>query len=138
MENKTDMSFGRQSVAPSDLKRFFADVDRLTLSKPQSTSENINHSEMEVFLNEFNRRLLKAEERQQKYDVVHASHFNYFHLLAPDENKLSEILAFLLEPRERHGQGPVFLELLLAQLQLVVPGARLQSATVYCEAPTYL
>lgn len=121
-----------------ELQKFFAEVDGLASSRPEPKIEDISHPELETFFNEFNRRHTKAEQKQRQYDALHASRFNYFHLLDPDENKLSEVLAFLLDPRESHGQGPTFLQLLFTQLQLPVPAAHAQSATVHCEAPTHL
>ena len=41
-----------------------------------------------------------------------APEFNPFDFIAPNEIKLSRILAWLLNPKEKHGQGARFLRLL--------------------------
>jgi len=40
-----------------------------------------------------------------------APRFNCFDFINPDENKLSEVLAELLDPKGTHAQGDVFLRL---------------------------
>lgn len=45
-----------------------------------------------------------------------AADFNVFDFIAPSENVLSDILAFLLDPRSSHGQGALFLEKLMSRL----------------------
>lgn len=45
-----------------------------------------------------------------------APRFNLFDFIDPDENVLSDILRFLLDPRGTHGQGELFLSLLLKRL----------------------
>jgi len=44
-----------------------------------------------------------------------AEGFNVFDFIAPSENVLSDILAFLLDPQESHGQGMLFLEKLVSR-----------------------
>ncbi|HEX3628474.1 MAG TPA: PD-(D/E)XK nuclease family protein [Verrucomicrobiae bacterium] len=119
-----------------ELKKFFSEVGSLLPLEENGSIPNL--SEFEKFFDEFHRRNTRAEQKRQAYDARNASHFNYFHLLDPDENKLSEVLAFLLDPNERHGQGPAFLKLLFTKLQVSIPAVNLGAATVRCEAHTYL
>ncbi len=47
--------------------------------------------------------------------------FNLFHFMPWDENKVSEILAFLLDPNADHQQGNLFLALFIKQFELDFP-----------------
>ena len=54
---------------------------------------------------------IDAEEKaQQKNRLYHADRFNPFDFLKNDENGLSNILEFLLNPNESHGQGRLILD----------------------------
>jgi len=55
---------------------------------------------------------------QQMYDPVTAFKFNLFNFWYPQENKISEILAFFLDPAQAHGQGDVFLKIFIEQLRI--------------------
>lgn len=62
-----------------------------------------------------------------------APEFNSFNFWALDENKVSEILAFLLDPNETHNQGDVFLRIfinLLGQSHLI---KYIDNVKVQCE-----
>jgi hypothetical protein len=50
---------------------------------------------------------------QKIYDSEQASRFNSLNFFRPGENKISEILAFFLDPKQTHGQGALFLDLFL-------------------------
>jgi hypothetical protein len=58
-------------------------------------------------------RLAARREEQQKRDRVEASAFTVFEWIKPDENRLSDIFAELLDAEGTHGQGPLFLGELL-------------------------
>jgi hypothetical protein len=81
-------------------------------------------------------RVAIAEKKQQQRDRKEATGFNVFNLIDPDENKLSDVLADLLDPKGTHGQGDLFLRLLLEQLDLG-SNAKLKDATVRREVPTH-
>jgi len=55
---------------------------------------------------------------QELYNPVIAYKFNLFNFWYPQENKISEILAFFLDPNETHGQGEVFLKIFIDKLKL--------------------
>lgn len=62
--------------------------------------------------------------------------FNPFQFMKTDENSLSRLIAWLLNPKESHAQGAVFLE---AYLQVVKPdwiATDLQETSVNCEVLT--
>lgn len=50
-----------------------------------------------------------AKKVQEVYNPIVAFEFNSFNFWRPGENKVSEILAFFLDPRASHGQGNIFL-----------------------------
>lgn len=76
-------------------------------------------------------RFRQAKEAREK-----AIGFNVFDFIKPTENTLSDILRFLLDPAESHGQSDIFLHSIL---NTVRPGYDFSTrdATVVREAPTY-
>ncbi len=62
-------------------------------------------------------RLETARTLQRELDSHLAQRFNVFDYLRTDELGLSRIIADLLNPQGRHGQGSMFLELLLRRLK---------------------
>ena len=79
-------------------------------------------------------RLDTARTLQRELDSQLAQRFNVFDYLRTDELGLSRIVADLLNPRGKHGQGPVFLELLLRGLKLpFATSERLDHANVEVE-----
>lgn len=61
-----------------------------------------------------------SQERaiSRKNELHDANRFNPFQFLTTNENGLSVVLAFLLNPNEKHGQGDFFLNSLLKNLKL--------------------
>jgi hypothetical protein len=90
----------------------------------------------EVFA-DVGRNLAQAEKAQRTCDRRRASRFNVFDFIDPDENKLSDVLAFLLDPKGAHGQGDLFLRLFFKQLKLQSDRQQLRIATVRREASTH-
>ena len=79
-------------------------------------------------------RLETARTLQRELDSQLAQRFNVFDYLRTDELGLSRVIADLLNPRGKHGQGPVFLELLLRGLKLpFATSERLDHASVEVE-----
>ena len=79
-------------------------------------------------------RLETARTLQRELDSQLAQRFNVFDYLRTDELGLSRVIADLLNPLGRHGQGPVFLELLLRGLKLpFATSERLDHASVEVE-----
>lgn len=81
-------------------------------------------------------RLKLLEGVRRKLDVYIASGFNIFDYIAPDENRLSDIIAELLSPEGKHGQGNVFLREFLKTVEQDVERAGL--CRVVREQPTDL
>jgi hypothetical protein len=101
------------------------------------SSRLVVQSELAHFFSSVNHRVELAETQQRRIDKRRATGFNVFHLIEPDENKLSDILADLLDPKGDHGQGDLFLRLLFKQLGLNSTAKLTQHATVQREAPTH-
>ena len=93
--------------------------------------------ELEQFFAAVGKQLARAEKKQRKLDRRTATGFNVFDLIDPDENKLSDILKDLLDPKGIHGQGDLFLRLLFEQLDMGSHANSTRNAKVQREAPTY-
>ena len=116
------MSSSHQPVNRSELERFFADIgSRVLLPQTDlahsSSRPPVDQRELERFFADVNYRVHLAETLQCQLDVRLATGFNVFDLIEPDENKLSDVLAGLLNPKGAHGQGDLFLRLHLRAAQ---------------------
>lgn len=96
----------------------------------------VEQPELEQFFADVGYRVELAEKMQQCLDHKLATKFNIFNLIEPDENKLSDILADLLDPKGTHGQGDLFLRRLFEQLGIVETGKLGEDAIVQREALT--
>jgi hypothetical protein len=65
---------------------------------------------LKKFFDELGYRLKIYRDIKRKYNVYTASDFNVFDLFYVDENKISDLIAFLLNPLKEHSQGDVFLK----------------------------
>ena len=132
----------RQPVRRPELERFFAGIDsRMKEPEPNvaqlSPSVPLDLPELKRFFTATNHRVQQAETLQRRLDKRRATGFNVFDLIEPDENKLSDILADLLDPEGDHGQGDLFLRLLFKQIDFDLAANRTIHATVKREAPTH-
>ncbi len=71
---------------------------------------------IEHFLEIIKTKLDIIESVRQQYSPVLAPKFNSFNFWTIDENKVSEILAFFLDPNGDHGQGDIFLKLFMGSI----------------------
>jgi hypothetical protein len=135
------MSSSHQPVNRSELERFFADISpRIELAKTDlahaSYRPPLERRELERFFADVKYRVHLAETLQCQLDVRLATGFNVFDLIEPDEHRLSDVLAGLLDPKGNHGQGDLFLRLLFERLGLGSDAKlRTKDATVRREAP---
>jgi len=132
----------RQLVKRPELEQFFADINsRLEMAETplahDSSRPLVGKSELEQFFATISHRVDLAETKQRRIDKRLARGFNVFDLIEPDENKLSAVLAGLLDPKGGHSQGDLFLRLLFKQLGLDSDARLTKDATVQREAPTY-
>lgn len=100
-----------------------------------SSSRELLRSSLHSFFSEAASVLVSARGEILEHERLHASRFNVFDSIAPDENTLSNLLADLLDPHGKHGQGAAFLELLLNRCEVKLPGS-LSQAKIHREAPT--
>ncbi len=70
-------------------------------------------SEIEQFFSVLQAKRESFAEFMRHFEPTLAPRFNLFDFIYPDENKLSEIIAFLLKQDETHGQGDKFLNIFL-------------------------
>ena len=70
-------------------------------------------------------RLAAAKRVERELDRVLANHFNPLDYLRTDELGLSHIVADLLDPSARHGQGSMFLRRFLKKIGGALPADHL-------------
>jgi PD-(D/E)XK nuclease superfamily len=97
---------------------------------------SIQHEELERFFSDLGFRLEIQSRTKSQLDRHLASEFNIFEFIEPDENRLSDILAMLLNPQGAHGQKELFLKLFLVRLGRNSEPS-LQDAQVVREALTH-
>ncbi len=82
----------------------------------------VSHNDLERFFLELAPRLETARVLDRELDRQLARRFNALDYLRKDELGLSRIIADLLNPEGNHGQGAVFLQLLLDKVGFKVAG----------------
>ena len=92
----------------ADLDRFFGCLNARFERADASARQGL-----ERFFNELAPRLEAARSVERELDRQLARQFNAFDYLRPDEQGLSKMIRDLLDPGGPHGQGQVFLRLLL-------------------------
>jgi len=132
----------RPVIGRAELEQFFEQIStRIEGSSAglasDSSSTRVKQSDLQRFFAAANRRAERAETEQRRRDKRQATGFNVFDLIEPDENKLSDILADLLDHRGSHGQGELFLQVLFQQLGLAPDAKLTKNASVHREAPTH-
>src|SRR5438552_10407097 len=66
--------------------------------------------ELRSFFGNLSYRVKIAEQTQRSIAPFLAPKFNVFDFILPDENRISDILACLLDPNGEHAQGELFLK----------------------------
>ena len=127
-------------IVPSEFQTFFDGVLAILVARstgdPGSASTLVSREALEKFFNAAAQKVDEAEKQQREIDKIEATGFNVFHLIEADENKLSDILADLLDPKGSHGQGDLFLRLLFERLEISPETSATLNARVSREAPT--
>ena len=113
----------------ADLDRFFGDLNARFESADASARQAL-----ERFFNDLAPRLEAARTVERAFDRQLARQFNAFDYLHPDEQRLSKMIRDLLDPDGPHGQGPVFLRLLLDRMGFA-RGADLRTSRAHVELP---
>ena len=132
----------RPVVSRDELERFFVQIGtRLEKAEPRLAPREsrtlVSQAELRPFFASVSHRAERAEVQQRRLDKRQATGFNVFDLIEPDENKLSDILADLLDPKGSHGQGDLFLRLFIQHLDLGVGAKLTRDAKAHREAPTH-
>ncbi len=120
-----------QPFGEPELNRFFAEAGS-RLAREEALGE-VNPEELNRFFDGAKHQVELAEQ----LDRTEASGFNVFDMIRPDENRLSDVLALLLDPRGPHGQGDLFLRLLMEKLDTGLSAKQTKNAWVQREAPTH-
>lgn len=87
-------------------------------------------------LNEIYKTLESYRIEKNKTELYDANRFNPFQFIETDENGLSSIIAFFLNPLERHGQRDLFLITFLKNLKLY-DFLAYDNIVITCEKATY-
>lgn len=74
--------------------------------------------DMDMFFNKLQFRLDEYEKVRTQFNVYLSKDFNVFDYINPSENRLSDIIADLLNINGKHGQGDKFLSLFFDIVQL--------------------
>lgn len=119
-----------------ELEHFFASVSSRLHQVEDAPANSISRVQLDSFFSIIGNRLAASDKSRLLHDRKLATGFNVFHFIEPDENRLSDVLAFLLNPKATHGQGDLFLRLMFGQLGLLADAKRTQHATVRREATT--
>lgn len=125
----------RHRTTRAKLQKFFARVSPMAASHAAALA-TIDQSELATYFSTLGHHIGHAARQQEQFDRVKATKFNVFGLIEPDENKLSDIIANLLDSAGNHGQGALFLRLFLKRLKLEHFGNNFTNARVRREAPT--
>jgi hypothetical protein len=126
----------RATPSCSELERFFANVSARLHRDDDAPANPVSRIQLDMFFRVVGHILAASEKSRLRHDKKLASGFNVFHFIEPDENRLSDVLAFLLNPKDTHGQGDLFLRLMFSQLGLDATAQHTQHATVRREAST--
>jgi hypothetical protein len=84
--------------------KYFEDINKVLKSHHTEREKSIKRyfSDISFRMNNFN-------ISKKRLDIYLSNDFNVFELINPDENKLSDIIADLLDVHGTHGQGNLFL-----------------------------
>ena len=130
------------SVSRQDLEQFFDECDpRIAVSafthNAAHTEARFQPEELKSFFSDLDFRVEIQSATKRQLDRRLASDFSAFGYIEPDENRLSDILAMLLDPRGAHGQQDLFLKLFMHRLLGRSSEPSLHEAKVIREALTH-
>ena len=91
-------------MADEKIRDFFEDTKSLLETHKVQIERKVDN-----FFSSLQFRFDIFQTAKKEMDVYLACDFNVFDYIAPDENRLSDIIAGLLDPNGKHGQGDVFL-----------------------------
>lgn len=124
-------------VTERDLAQFFGGIKACLSPADRAPITSFSPTQLGGFFRVVGHHIAASEKSRLRRDKEEATGFNVFHFIEPDENRLSDVLAFLLDPKDSHGQGDLFLRLMFKQLDLVADANRIRHARVQREAATH-
>jgi hypothetical protein len=127
----------RQPVNRAELEQFFTNVSTRLHQVDGTPANSVSRVQLDTFFRVVGNILAASEKSRLRHDKNLATGFNVFHFIELDENRLSDVLAFLLNPKDTHGQSDLFLRLMFSQLGLDADAKHTQHATVRREAATH-
>jgi len=125
-------------LGKTDISNFLDEINSTLEKRKQIIHENTSNFLSEI---QFRRELYFKAKNELNKNLAHD--YNVFDFINPDERKLSDIIAFLLDPNGTHGQGINFLYEFLClikektELLNTVENDDLNNAYVYCEYLTW-
>jgi len=91
---------------------------------------------LDIFFHNIRFMLKIYYANKEKTDIYLASDFNIFeNIISPDENKISDIIAFLLDPKESHGQKDIFYKKFVEILE-IKQNINYEKLSISRESPT--
>ena len=76
----------------------------------------MNQNEIDIFLNEVSAIRKTTDSIKKRYQCFTSEDFSIFELFSPNENTISNVLSYLLDPAQTHCQGRLFLDAFLNSL----------------------
>ena len=93
------------SAYESQVLKFFNDLSLAIQERERDYKNNVNR-----FFSDLSFRYEIFYQLKEQTDLYLSSEFSVFNLIAPDENKISTILADMFNPKGSHGQKTIFLD----------------------------
>jgi hypothetical protein len=90
------------------------------------------------FTSDLQDKVCSSQREKKERNLLHAEDFNVFDFIAPDENGLSDIIAWLLDPAGTHGQCEAFLRQFFKVIDLAGPGSPAEAKVYREETTTFL
>lgn len=91
---------------------------------------------VEPYYASLNALMVSLSEMEQAYDPIIAFHFNSLNFFNVGETVVSKILAYFLDPNEKHGQGDTFLKAFLEDISYINIPPKLDQVIVTAEFDT--
>ena len=128
-----------QSLPIDELNAFFSDLPLPGVgdTKQAYSSPTVPTTLLEPFFADLADHLRVYANLKRERDETLAGDFSVFRFIKPDENRLSDLFSFFLNPAETHGQGALFLRLFVQRMGKTADEG-LDRARVTREALTYL
>ncbi|MBL8234025.1 MAG: PD-(D/E)XK nuclease family protein [Bryobacterales bacterium] len=100
------------------------------------SQELISEHDLRDFFSALDFRLDLLDQGRRSLNVYLSLEFNVFDYIDPNENRISQVIADMLNPRGRHGQGKIFLDRFLTVIGQEEQVFRSAQARVHYQTPT--